>query len=247
MKIATVDIAYLQDAFLEQAEQLIEQWRCQPPEETRENPTRLVESMGDLCQLLRGIEEGGSGTTPGEDAPDREIEALGNYGLELLLQLSELATELGMAECSQELENLCLPMATWIARHGGEVRQLPPVINALARHANQTTNPQHMLELYNLATEIFEAVSPHLIENAPEDPASPWRLLVINRAIVATRTLEPSIMEPAFRAVVEYLPEDAPRFFEEGMRQMDIIGYPDRVRELMSHFNALFDNTRTLH
>lgn len=247
MKIAAVDITYLQDVFLEQAEQLIEQWRCHPPEEAQENPTRLVESMRDLCEVLHAIESGEGGANTDEEAPDREVDVLGNYGLELLLQLSEMASGLGMTECSVELENISLPLAAWIARQGGEIRQLPPVINALARHANQTTSPHTMLELFNLATEVFEAVSPHVIDSDSENPMNPWRLLVINRAIVATRTLEPAIMEPAFRAIVEYLPEDAPRFFEEGMRQMDIIGYPDRVREVMSRFNILFDDTRTLH
>jgi len=213
MKIAAADITYLQDVFLEQAEQLIEQWRCHPPEEARENPTRLVESMRDLCEVLHAIESGEGGANADEEAPDREVDVLGNYGLELLLQLSEMASGLGMTECSVELENISLPLAAWIARQGGEIRQLPPVINALARHANQTTNPHTMLELFNLATEVFEAVSPHVIDSDSENPMNPWRLLVINRAIVATRTLEPAIMEPAFRAIVEYLPEDAPSIF----------------------------------
>lgn len=247
MKIVTVDIAYFHDAFREQAEQLLEQWRCQPAGTPGENPSRLVDAMGDLCEVLRRIEDG-SFETPGNGTPkDTEVEALGNYGLQLLVDLSDLAGQLGMEKCGRELENLCLPMAAWVARQGGEIQLLAPVVNALAWYANQTTNPHMMLELSNLATEVFEAVNPHLIDSGSGDPMDPWRLLVINRAIVATRTLEPAVMEPALKAVVEYLPNDAARFFDEGMQQMDKIGYPARVRAVMSRYHALVCEARTLH
>ncbi len=239
-------MVYISDACREQAEQLIEQWRCLPGSEADSDPTRLSESMQELCRALRRfeppLEEQAEGT-----APAREVEALGNYGLDLLVEMSELADTMGMQECSRELEELCLPMAAWIARQGGEILRLPPVVNTLARHANQTTDPNRMRELYNLASEVFEAVSPHVVDASPEDPRHPWRLLVINRAIIATRTLEPSLMEPALKAILDYLPEDAPRFFEEGVRQMDKVDYPERVRETMRRYYDLLHAARTLH
>ena len=246
MKTATVDIVYISDAFREQAEQLIEQWRCLPGTEVDSDPARLSESMQDLCRALRRFESPIKDPAA-ETAPAGEIEALGNYGLDLLVEMSELAATIGMQECSRELEGLCLPMAAWIARQGGEIVRLPPVVNTLARHANQTTDPNRMRELYNLTTEIFEAVSPHVIDVNPEDPGHPWRLLVINRAIIATRTLEPSLMEPALKAIVDHLPEDAAKFFEEGMRQMAKVDYPERVRETMRRYHDLLHSTRTLH
>jgi len=247
MKTTAVDIAFILDAFREQVEQLLEQWRFQSQDDPEQDPVQLANSMHELCRVLQRLESGPGGFQDEPSVPGQEIEALGNYGLDLLVELSELASDMGMQDCSLELEGLCLPMAAWIARHGGEIQRLPPVVNTLARYANQTTDPNHMRELYNQTTEVFEAVSPHVIESNPNDPSHPWRLLVINRAIVATRTLEPVLMEPALKAVVEFLPEDAPRFFEEGLRQMDKIGYPEQVREVMRRYHALFDTVRTLH
>ena len=247
MNIAQVDIAYLYEAFLEQAELLLEQWRCQPAESSQTDPSRLVDAMGDLCKVLRGVEAGLTENTEPSETADTEAEALGNYGLQLLTDLSELAAQLALPECARELENLCLPLGAWVARQGGEIQQLVPIVNALAWHANRTTSPQEMLELYNLANQVFESVGPSVIDSDPGNPMHPWRLLVINRAIVATRTLEPSAMEPALAAVVEHLPDDAARFFEEGMEQMDKIGYPERVREVMSRYHSLINGTRTLH
>ena len=70
----------------------------------------------------------------------------------------------------------------------------------------------------------------------------------MNRAIVATRTLDPGLMESAFDTLVTELPEDAPRFFAEGMGQLDIVGYPPRVREVMTRYYVRFGSTsNTLH
>jgi len=247
MKITQVDIAYLYEAFLEQAEVLLEQWRCQPEAALAQDPSRLVEAMGDLCMVLRRFEEGLADEGEQVDTGDAEAEALGNYGLQLLIDLTQLATQLGLADCAQEVENLCLPLGAWISRQGGEIQQLAPIVNALAWHANHTTNPKLMLNLHELANQVFEAVSPNVIDSDQDNPLHPWRLLVINRAIVATRTLEPEIMEPALQAVVEYLPDDAPLFFEEGMQQMDKIGYPERVREVMNRYHMMVNKDRTLH
>lgn len=247
MPITQVDITYLYEAFLEQAEILLEQWRCQPAEAPEEDPSRLVDAMDNLCAALRRFESGLTENVGEQDSGDAEAEALGNYGLQLLTELTELAVQLELPDCARDLENLCLPLGAWIARQGGEIQQLAPIVNALAWHANHATSPQAMLDLFNLATQVFEAVSPNIIDNDPEDPVHPWRLLVINRAIVATRTLEPSAMEPALNAVVEHLPDDASRFFEEGMQQMDRIGYPEQVREVMNRYHILVNKARTLH
>ncbi len=247
MKIAPVDIAYLYEVFQEQAEQLLEHWQSRPLESPeREDPQRLVGAMGDLCKVLRNVEEHQAGEATEGACPPEELEALGNFGLQLLNDLSELASEAELPECAREIENLCLPLGAWIARHGAEIRQLAPVVNALAWYANHSRSSDDMQHLYALATEVMEAVSPHLTESGASD-LHPWRLLLINRAIVATRSHRPSLMEPAFTTIVEQLPEDAPRFFAEGMQQMDRVGYPAHVREVMSRFHALFSEKHTLH
>jgi hypothetical protein len=53
-------------------------------------------------------------------------------------------------------------------------------------------------------------------------------------------------MESVFEQLVFRLPEDAPGFFAEGMHQMDIIGYPDHVRNVMKTYYQL-TNQPTLH
>jgi alkanesulfonate monooxygenase SsuD/methylene tetrahydromethanopterin reductase-like flavin-dependent oxidoreductase (luciferase family) len=70
---------------------------------------------------------------------------------------------------------------------------------------------------------------------------------LLNRAIVATRSHRPQLMEPAFDAIVEWLPDQATRFFAESMGQMDIIGSPDQVRAVMQDYYLRYSGDRTLH
>jgi hypothetical protein len=46
---------------------------------------------------------------------------------------------------------------------------------------------------------------------------------------------------------VAHLPEDARAFFREGMEQMDIVGYPDHVRAIMSRYRDKWGSGDTLH
>jgi hypothetical protein len=61
------------------------------------------------------------------------------------------------------------------------------------------------------------------------------------------RTLEPQLMEPAFDALLEELPADAPTFFREGMRQMALMDYPRAVREVMRRYHDARGTDERLH
>jgi hypothetical protein len=54
-------------------------------------------------------------------------------------------------------------------------------------------------------------------------------------------------MEQAFAVLTEKLPEDAPRFFTEGMQQMDALNYPAHVRKVMEKYHRQWTRNRALH
>lgn len=244
MKPDSVDIAYLYESFCEFTENLQEAWETSSQGTAdREHPKRLIEAMSQLAGILRTIEDSGELPT----GTNQDVHTLGEYGLQLLNELSEIAAELSQEEPARGLQNLCLPMAVWTARHGGEIRHLEPVVNALSYFGNHSADPEFMIQLLSLSNEIIEAASPSLADKAQDNPTHPWRLLVLNRAVIATRTLKPALMEPVFDSVVEYLPEDAARFFEEGMEQMNTIAYPEPVREIMTRYFQAFGPQRVLH
>lgn len=208
------------------------------------DPARLLgDALLQLFTLLEHLQAG----DPAGGIDEPELNTLGEFGLQRLEELAQLARDAGQSALAGELERLCLPFALWLARQGGEIRHLQPVVNALAHQANRSSNSAAMAELYGHCCELIDAVSPKLQETSPADPQQPWRLLLLNRAIVATRSESPELMQAAFDAIVEQLPFDAQRFFAEGMEQMAIIDYPEPVREVMRRYYLANARPQRLH
>lgn len=244
MKLPPVDLAYLHERFRELASQVRETWEASSHASADlDTPVLLRDAMSQLIDMLAQIQD----EARQETTNPTELNTLSEYGLHLLDEMSQLAESLEQPALAAEIERLALPYALWIARHGGEIRHLAPVVNALAHFANQASDPQAMVGLYTHCCELIEATSPACEDPAPNDPKHPWRLLLLNRAIVATRSHNPELMEPAFDAIVECLPNDAQRFFAEGMEQMVVIDYPDHVREIVRRYFLAHAIPRRLH
>lgn len=244
MRIPPVDLSYLREQFRDLAAQAREAWDASRPAGSGDdNPAQLGDALSQLIDVLGHIQD----IEPDTASNPAEINTLGEYGLHLLDELSRLAASLDQTSLAGQIEQLCLPFALWIGRHGGEIRTLAPVVNAVAHYANQASHPQTMAVLYTYCCEIVEAASPVCEEQRGDDPRNPWRLLLLNRAIVATRSHNPDLMEPAFDAIVDQLPHEAHRFFSEGMEQMTIIDYPDHVRDVMQRYFLMHGAPKRLH
>ena len=244
MNLPPVDLNYLRESFNELAARVQEFWETSAlAEEDSNEPVMLSDAMSQLVDMLNHIQRADST----DNSAPAEINTLCEYGLHLLDDLAQQAKQLKQADLAKQIERLSLPYALWFARNGSELRQLTTIVNALAQFANQASRPQTMAELYIQCCELIEATSPSLEDSASDNPEHPWRLLLLNRAIVATRSHNPELMEPAFDAIVEYLPQDAAGFFAEGMEQMAIIDYPAPVREVVKRYFVACASPRRLH
>ena len=176
-----------------------------------------------------------------------DVSQLGDYAITLLADLAAWAGQLGLIEAKQDMEATTLSIADWVVRHEGELRTLEPIVNAAAERANHTQEPRALEALCDFIGRALRATT-HLIKQDLEksNPGRPWRVLHLNRGIVATRTHNPALMNTVFDELVQALPEDAPRFFAEGMQQMSALNYPPQVRAIMSRY---FDSwtRRTMH
>lgn len=64
-----------------------------------------------------------------------------------------------------------------------------------------------------------------------------------------------SVLEPGQAMMEQALPvikrtshsNDARHFFSEGMKQMEIVDYPDHVRDIMQQYNDLWGEESALH
>jgi len=176
-----------------------------------------------------------------------KVTEIGNHGLQLLEGLREWADLLELDYEQHQIRASMVIIALWIARHGGELISLDSVVITLSEIANSTDEPEMLVELSYLMGELINAVASDLkFDFKNNDPASPWRLLNLNRGIIATRTHDENVMKHVFEELLQNIPENAETFFEQGMRQMDELEYPDHVRAIVSRYHEQHKR-RVLH
>ena len=159
-----------------------------------------------------------------------EITELGRYGFELMEGLRARLAGNDVDALDTALEQLQIPLALWIVRHGGEWIEWEALTNALAQQANRLRELQRLRRLSELMGELIDAAPPSLRADLERlDPSRPWRVLHLNRAIVATRALDVEAMESAFDALLARLPEEAETFFDQGTQRAHQMGAPDFV------------------
>lgn len=242
MKMPIADLSLIIERLEALSEELINVWDSQSAAQDHAlSPEELCGAMRKLGTLLHQMDE--TLETRGR-FESQELKALGDHGLHLISELADCASGYQMTNRSQEIRRQCFPFAVWLARHGGELTNLEPVVNALADLANGLTRSEDLARLYQEVGEIVEAASPRLSEGRPADP---WRLLVLNRAIVATRSHRPPLIRDAYDMVIETLPEDAESFLAEAMEQMDLLDYPTAVREVVNDYFQRCGKSRVLH
>lgn len=248
--IPAIDIAAIEDELEELADRLgeAEEDILRDP---NLDPSPLVVALREQLDDLRQRQaraEAQIFTANYQTALGQDITAQGDQAIDLLVRLAALAGRLRQPHLARDLEELAFPLAVWIARHEGEILSLATVVNAAAALANRLEQPQELAELHGLLREIGAALSPAVNQETGHlDPTSPWRVFLINRAIVATRSHQPALMKEAFEALTEYLPQEAPEFFREGMEQMEALNYPMPVRAVMEAWYAQWCERRLLH
>ncbi len=185
---------------------------------------------------------------------EKEITEIGGYALGLLeglvslVQSQEAGDSPQAVQQQRDLMRLSIPVSLWVARHGGRLQQIDMVVNSLAGYANEISESSMLAELAGVIGEIVEASSDEIKRDIEQtNPMRPWRILNLNYGIVATRSHDPALIEKAYDALVKNLPQDARGFFREGMQQMDIIGYPQEVREVVERYDRMWGSESTLH
>jgi hypothetical protein len=242
--IAPPDLGAVMEAFFTLASKVSEEWHDERHNEANKTtPGLVVKAVEQLYDILQF-----HSVKPPRDADDSELDQCSDYGIQLFAELSALAAGIHLTETATEIENLCFPLALWAARKGAEITTLEPVVNAISRIANSIRSPADLELLYREISEITAAVSDPVRQDLETtNPGRPWRILLLNRAIVATRSHQPVLIDDAYKDIVAMLPEDASGFFREGMEQMDAVGYPTHVREIVAAWYQRYSSKPTLH
>ena len=178
---------------------------------------------------------------------EKDISKIGQYTLDLLEAMVAHVQE-KTGEQNRELIRLSVPVSLWVARHGGKLSQIDMLVNSLAGYANELTEPHTLADLAKVIKEVVDACDNDIRRDIEQsNMMRPWRVLNLNYGIVATRSHQPELIQQAYDALIKNLPQDARQFFKEGMQQMDMIGYPDEVREVVERYNNMWGAESSLH
>ena len=213
--------------------------------------TGLTQALEQLIDVMNRVEadarvSAGNSHSSGIGAAD--ITEIGTYAFGLHAKLVSACDQAAAEGQRETLAGLAVDIALWVADHGGHLDTLEPVVDGLALLANASMEPVRLGELSSVIGRIIAAVAPVIRQDLEKtNPGRPWRVLLLNQGIVATRSHDTALMESAFALLAKYLPEDAARFFTEGMQQMDALDYPAHVRKVMEKYHRQWPVNRVLH
>jgi len=177
-----------------------------------------------------------------------DINKIGDYALTILDELSNTAANQNLQKSLLLLNRLSIPVAIWIADHGGKINKLEIIVNAFASYANELTDMEQLAAFCDVIRKVIFSVTDEIkMDMEATNPMRPWRILNLNWGIVATRSHNAETMEVVFNQLIKNIPVDARQFFKEGMQQMDVIDYPEHVKVVMEKYNNLFRDEGAFH
>jgi len=212
-----------------------------------ETPEQLLAGMEKAIDVMERADADATVKHGEAVLSDDEATEIGDFALGLLEAIVD-RVETASGHQNRDLTRLAIPISLWVARQGGHINKLELVVNSLAAWANELQDTLQIAELARVIREIIDAASDEIRKDLEQtNPMRPWRIINLNYGIVATRSHDPALMDEAYGVLVENLPQDAREFFREGMQQMDVVGYPDEVREVVERYDRMWGSGDTLH
>ncbi len=235
MELQLISLKDAREKFTQLCEQLLEAEKNHVHNSAEESVTTTIAAMNQFFDIVEGVDKRQASFVT------NDITDIGEHGLFILEKLIYQADENKSFVEKNSLQELSLVIADWVIKHEGQINILEPIVDALAQLANALKEPEELTALANFMGQIADACSDSIKQDVEiTNMQRPWRILNINRGIVATRTHNTDTMRQVFSALIKALPMDAPGFFKEGMSEMVRLNYPQPVRDIMQEY---FDQT----
>ena len=166
-----------------------------------------------------------------------DVTEIADFALSLLDEIANACASRGLQNEMVKVHRLSLPIVIWLKQYHGVLKKLDIVVNAIASYANTLQDAESLGALCVLIGNVAEVTDIQIKQDIEVNNAMrPWRVLNLNWGIVATRTHNTDVMEQVFDQLINNIPDDVQQFFNEGMQQMDIVGYPKPVRTVMEKY-----------
>lgn len=195
-------------------------------------------SGAELSAAQTSVSEASNSGEGSEDSAQKVLfDARANELILLIDRLMVYASQIQHQESFAFFEEFLYLFSLWFAKSGGIITKLVPIVNLIAALSNRLRDQQSIKQLLTHIEILIHATEQSIQDDMDDrDPRRPWRILLLNYAITATRTHDPALMEKAFQFLVQNLPDDLKQFFTEGMGQMTAIDYPGPVKEVMEKY-----------
>ncbi len=186
---------------------------------------------------LSNIELSIAGETSATPAEKKLFDDRANELILLVDRLMVFSSQIQHQQSFAYFEEFLYLFALWFAKSGGTISKLIPIVNLVAAFSNRLQDQEALKQLLANIETFISATKRSIQDDMDDrDPRRPWRVLLLNYGITATRTHDPALMEKAFQFLIDNLPDDLKQFFMEGMSQMTAIDYPDHVKEVMEKY-----------
>jgi len=174
-----------------------------------------------------------------------EISDIADQGLNLLGQIYQWVTQKNYQDEVLVVQQTSLLIVKWLIKYHGQLKTMDLVVDTLAALANKLHEPEALTRLSDFMGQVLVLASDEIKQDFDAMNAQrPWRILNLNRSIVATRTHDPDLMRAVFDDLLTYLPQDAEEFFRQGLGEMARLDYPDHVRVVVEEFHTLSQQPR---
>lgn len=194
----------------------------------------MLQAFDEIDQFLSNAEE----ISTNRDRA--KVDLFNTRANELILLIDRLmvfSSKIQHKESFSYFEEFLFLFCLWFAKSNGTIIKITPIVNLIAALSNRLRDPQVLKQLLVNVEIIISAIEQSIQDDMDDrDPRRPWRVLLLNYAIIATRTHEPELMDKTFHFLIHHLPDDLKQFFTEGMGQMTALDYPVSVKEVMERY-----------
>lgn len=233
MEFFTFDIQTVANLASELLDALKDSWDEQP--ETPANapdPVAMRRRMDEFVSQISRLEDVEQAA---EIYTADELTALGDLGLQLADQLSDLIVVLEKADLGEPLARLYPSLGIWLARNGATINHLEGIANSLAALANFTQEPEQLVELCGYNEEIVEAAASQAAD-VTDARNRPWRAMNLNQGVMACRAHDIDLMRMVFDRMLARIPGDMPQFLLDGVQQMKAHDFPEHIQNVMQEY-----------
>ncbi len=205
-------------------------------EDKNSNPKNIKEAFEQACLVIEHI-----GNLDDQLKQD-DREDLCNHYIQVFFEIIIWIEKLKITGIERDAKTCIIYYAAWSARIGAKLNDMDKIANIMGEYANHCKEPNELEELALASLCILDAVPKKLQMQNKADDNRPWRIILLNNAIVATRSFREDLIEKAFKLIGDNLPDDAPAFFANAAKQMETKNYPDDVANLVNYHYDLWND-----